>query len=149
MPESLESVVEAAARVRASGRCLGYASGVFDLFHRGHLSFLRECKSRCDVLIIGVDTDALVRSRKGIERPRDPISRRIEAVLNSGFADLAFPKECSADNFIGRISPARYFIAEDKDFSPRRMAILSRIGVELVLVPRTKGISTSDLLGRG
>jgi cytidyltransferase-like protein len=148
MSKSLEAAVDAAARGRRSGHSVGYASGVFDLFHRGHLRFLRECKSRCDFFIVGVDSDLLVGLRKGPERPLEPVSSRIEAVLRSCLADLAFSKDRTADEFIGRIQPDRYFIPEDKVFSPLRKAILARMGTELIIIPRLKGISTSDLLSK-
>jgi len=109
---TLESAIDAAERARELGLCVGYASGVFDLFHQGHLSLLIDCRSRCDFLIVGVDSDAAVKSRKGPERPHDPTRRRVKSVQESGYADFIFSKECSADQFIGRLRPDRYFLRE-------------------------------------
>ena len=46
---------------------IGYAAGVFDLFHIGHLKLLKNAKGLCDRLIVGVTTDDLV-LYKGIKR---------------------------------------------------------------------------------
>jgi len=48
---------------------VGMTSGAFDLLHDFHLRFLKQCRRQCDVLIVGVDSDRLVRERKGPDRP--------------------------------------------------------------------------------
>jgi len=54
---------------KKSSKRIVLLTGVFDILHPGHLKFLEESKECGDVLIVGVDTDALVKEFKGERRP--------------------------------------------------------------------------------
>jgi D-beta-D-heptose 7-phosphate kinase/D-beta-D-heptose 1-phosphate adenosyltransferase len=55
---------------RAEGKRIGFTNGVFDLVHPGHVSLLRFSRDHCEVLIVGINSDASVRRLgKGEERP--------------------------------------------------------------------------------
>lgn len=68
------------ACVRGRGQTVGLASGSFDLIHFHHVLFLTRCRRSCDVLVVGVDSDELVRERKGEGRPVVYDSRRVAMV---------------------------------------------------------------------
>ena len=67
---------------------IGYAPGVYDLFHVGHLNILRHAKSRCDYLIAGVVSDGIAERVKG-SRPVIPLAERLEIVRSITFVDEA------------------------------------------------------------
>jgi rfaE bifunctional protein nucleotidyltransferase chain/domain len=76
-PEDLPRLREAAA---AAGRTIALANGVFDLFHVGHLRYLRGAKAEADLLVVAVNSDRSTRENKGPGRPVVPESERAEIV---------------------------------------------------------------------
>ena len=69
----------------------GYTSGVFDLFHIGHLNILKRAKERCEFLIVGVTTDGLVYDRKA-KYPVIPFEERMEIVESVRYVDRVIPQ---------------------------------------------------------
>ncbi|HIC83615.1 MAG TPA: glycerol-3-phosphate cytidylyltransferase, partial [Candidatus Marinimicrobia bacterium] len=70
---------------------IGYTTGVFDLFHIGHLNILKRAKLECDYLIVGITTDELAMSVKG-EKPFIPFEERMEIVEAIKFVDEVVPQ---------------------------------------------------------
>jgi len=67
-------------------KIIGYTTGVFDLFHIGHLRLLKRAKMHCDYLIVGVSSDELVNSYKN-KLPIIPLSHRMEIVNSISYVD--------------------------------------------------------------
>ena len=69
---------------------IGYTTGVYDLFHIGHVNLLKNARSMCDKLIVGVTVDELAGYKE--KQPIIPFSERIEIVRSCRYVDLAVPQ---------------------------------------------------------
>ncbi len=74
--------------IRSTGRVIVATSGVFDLWHDGHGSYLEDAGKMGDVLIVGVDSDKLVQDRKGPTRPIYGQDLRQKVVASCGAVDF-------------------------------------------------------------
>lgn len=70
---------------------IGYTTGVFDLFHIGHLNILRNAKLECDHLIVGITTDELSLKEKG-RKPVIPFTERLTIVESIQYVDSVVPQ---------------------------------------------------------
>jgi len=75
---ALEDLPRLRAAATAAGRTLALANGVFDLFHVGHLRYLRGAKAEADLLVVAVNSDVSTRLVKGPGRPVVPEGERAE-----------------------------------------------------------------------
>lgn len=105
-PLSRLSAAALAARLRRSGRKIVFTNGVFDILHRGHVTYLEKAKSFGDVLIIGCNTDASVRRLKGPSRPINPQADRAALLLALRCVDhVVLFGEDTPDRLIRAIKP--------------------------------------------
>ena len=127
---------------------LGYTQGVFDLFHVGHLSLINRAASMCERLIVGVNSDALVRAYKN-KTPVIPEENRAQIVRN-----LKSVYECKVVTTLDKVELFRelhfdaVFIGDDWKGNPRWIQTekdLSAFGVDVVYLPHTPNISSSLL----
>jgi glycerol-3-phosphate cytidylyltransferase len=140
-----ENVHVLAERLSRISGTVGYTSGVFDLFHRGHLNYLTACKRIVDVLVVGVDNDILVRVNKGQNRPYEQCPARLAKVQGTGLADELFIKEFSSDRLIPVIRPNKYFIPSNREISLHRRRLLNDLSIELIIILYTDSISTTAI----
>ncbi len=129
-------------------KIIGYAPGVFDLFHVGHLNVLRHARSRCDHLIAGVVSDELCVHLKGLE-PFVPAAERLEIVRHIDYVDEVY-EELVPDKLdtweVLRFD--RIFKGDDWRGTPRwnkLEADFAAVGVEVVFFPYTVHTSSSKL----
>jgi D-glycero-beta-D-manno-heptose 1-phosphate adenylyltransferase len=74
--------------LKAKGRTVVLANGCFDLFHVGHIRYLRAAKSQGDVLVVAINSDSSVRRLKGPGRPILPQEERAEILTAFSFVDF-------------------------------------------------------------
>ena len=127
---------------------IGYAPGVYDLFHVGHLNLLRLARPHCDVLVAGVVSDEVVARTKGI-RPFVPLAERLDIVSSIGVVDDVYAEQTldklDAWNDVGF---SRIFKGDDwrGTVAGRNLeARLGAVGVEVVYFPYTMHTSSSLL----
>lgn len=70
---------------------IGYTTGVYDLFHIGHLNLLRNARNLCDRLVVGVTSDDLVAYKN--KRSVIPFTERMEIVRACRYVDAVVPQE--------------------------------------------------------
>ncbi len=126
---------------------IGYTSGVFDLFHIGHLNLLKNAKSMCDKLIVGVTTDDLV-AYKG-KSPMIPFCDRIEIVRSIKYVDAVVPQETMDKSVMcKKLKVNILFVGDDWHSTEKWDSIekeLLDIGIKIIYFPYTKGISTTKI----
>ncbi len=88
--------------------------GVWDLIHEGHAQYLQKAKKLGDVLIVAVDTDEVVKYRKGPNRPIVPEKERVKMISHLKHVDLIVMKESKTDHgkLIRTIKPDILVISE-------------------------------------
>lgn len=130
---------------------IGYTTGVYDMFHIGHLNILKRAKEQCDYLIVGVSTDELVQRDKN-KTPIIPFSERCAIVEAIKYVDKVVPQPDK--NKFGAWEKYHFnkmFVGSDwkgtqqwtrfeEEFSP--------VGVEIVYLDHTDGISSTILRDR-
>jgi len=124
---------------------IGYTTGVFDLFHVGHVNILRNAKSMCDRLIVGVSVDKLV-SYKG-KNSVIPFEERIEVVRSSRFVDLAVPQDRMDKIEAWKRYKFNIMFVGDDWYKSKKWNELesefSSVGVKIIYFPYTNSTSSS------
>lgn len=124
---------------------IGYTTGVYDLFHIGHLNLLKNAKGLCDKLIVGVTVDELVAYKQ--KKAVIPFEERIEIVRNIKCVDVAIPQN-TIDKFEAwkKLHYDVLFVGDDwyATSSWEKMEEeLKQVGVRIIYFPYTKTTSST------
>lgn len=124
---------------------IGYTTGVFDLFHIGHLMMLKNAKAMCDKLVVGVTVDELVAYKH--KKAVIPFEERIEIVRSIEYVDVAIP-QTSMNKFDAweKLKFDIMFVGDDwygtekwKEYERQ----FDEVGVKIMYFPYTKGTSST------
>ena len=145
------SSTELVTKIRAGGLKIGYTTGVFDMFHIGHLNILKNAKAQCDYLIVGVSTDECVQSYKH-KTPIIPFEERVKIVESIQYVDEVVPQE-SMDKYEAWKRLGFHILFHGNDWRGSSMyndieQKLNAVGCKIVFLPHTDGISSSILRGK-
>jgi len=125
---------------------IGYTTGVFDLFHIGHLNLLKNAKALCDKLVVGVTTDELMLKYKN-KKAIIPFEDRLEIIRNIKCVDAVVPQR-DMDKFRmwKKLKFDIMFVGDDWYETLKWKEIESQfkiVGVKIVYFPYTKGVSST------
>lgn len=126
---------------------IGYTTGVYDLFHIGHLNLLKNAKGMCDKLIVGVTVDELV-AYKG-KKSMIPFEDRIELVRSCRYVDAAVPQyDMDKLTACKKLGATYLFVGDDwygtdkwKEYEKE----FAKEGIRIIYFPYTKGVSSTQI----
>ena len=126
---------------------IGYTTGVYDLFHIGHLNLLKNAKGLCDKLIVGVTVDELV-AYKG-KRSLIPFEDRIEIVRSIKYVDAAVPQyDMDKLTACKKLGAKVLFVGDDWYATDKWKAYekeFEQAGIRIVYFPYTQGTSSTQI----
>lgn len=129
---------------------IGYTTGVYDMFHIGHLNILRRAKEQCDYLIVGVSVDELVKQEKN-KTPVIPFDERAAIIQSIKYVDQVIPQYNKDKMEIWEILRFdKMFVGSDwkgTDAWNNYEQQFETVGVEIVYLQHTNGISSTHLTG--
>ncbi len=139
-------------QVRARGQRLVVTNGCFDILHAGHVTYLAAARELGDALLIGLNSDASVRSLKGAGRPVNSEQDRATVLAALAAVDgVCVFEEVDALRFLAEVKPDIY--AKGGDYTidtinqPERRLIESH-GGKVVILPGVPGRSTSSVIAK-
>jgi len=131
--------------IEAKKMVIGYTSGVYDLFHIGHLNLLRNAKAMCDKLIVGVSEDKLVgyKNKKAVI----PFQERLEIIQSIDCVNAAVPQS-NLDKYAmwEKLKFDIMFVGDDWYADERWKELdkkFAEVSVKIIYFPYTKGTSST------
>lgn len=129
-------------------KVIGFTAGTFDMFHIGHLNLIKNARSRCDYLIVGVNSDQLVKEYKG-KSAVVPLTERMEIIKSLRYVDEVM----QIDSLDKKISwdEKHYdllFIGDDWKGNSRweeTAKEMKQYGVKTIFLPHTEGTNSTLL----
>jgi len=146
-----EQLVPLLAQARTQGKRIVFTNGCFDLMHVGHTRYLQAAKALGDLLVVGVNSDASVKSlNKSPDRPIVPESQRAEVLAALGCVDhVVLFAEPDPHRLIRAVQPD--VLVKGGDWSVETIVgrdIVEGRGGVVKTIPLVPGVSTTTLIHR-
>ena len=143
---SLDELSKTVEHLKGIGLKIVLTSGSFDLIHLGHAKYLAKAKELGDVLVVGVDSDAKIRRRKGEDRPMVPERERLEMLAHQRPVDLLYLKPDDEERWalIKAVEPDVLVLTADHSYGADEQAALEEIVGRIAIVERQATITTSE-----
>lgn len=135
---------------RDDGHKVGFANGVFDLLHLGHLRVLKAARAACDKLVVAINSDASVKRLKGPERPVQTDAIRAEILSNLQDVDLVviFEEDTPIDVIEASVPDV---LVKGGDYKAEEVVgypFITERGGQVLIVPTLQGQSTTGTIGK-
>ena len=138
------------AEARAAGKRVVFTNGGFEILHVGHVRSLVDARSRGDLLLVAVNSDASIRRNKGEGRPVVPEAERVEVLCALECVDLVTVfDDPTVARLLRLLRPQVH--AKGRDYTPENLPereTVREIGAEIAIVGDPKDHATTDLLER-
>lgn len=143
---SLDEMTQTVAHLRGLGQRIVLTSGSFDLIHLGHVKYLARAKELGDILVVGVDSDAKIKRRKGDDRPMVPQAERLELLAHQRPVDLIYLKEDDEPRWglIKAVAPDVLVLTEEHSYDDDQMTELLETVGRVEILPRQAAVTTSE-----
>lgn len=146
----LSDLIQMLKNLRKSGKLIVFTNGCFDILHVGHVRYLTAARSEGDVLVVGLNSDASVKSIKPDNRPIVNQEQRAEVLAGLGVVDfITIFDESDPMPLIRAIKPD--ILVKGADWKEKEIVgadVVKAYGGKVVRVEVVPGISTSRIIQR-
>ena len=138
------------AAEKAGGKTIVLANGCFDLFHVGHIRYLRGARAKGDILVVAINSDASVRKLKGKGRPIFSQRERAEILSAFFFVDyVSIFRQTNVEKVLVALKPDVHVKGSDytEETVPEKDTV-RRDGGQVAIAGGPKMRNTSDIIKR-
>lgn len=137
-------------RLKDNNKKIVFTNGCFDIFHVGHLRYLKESANYGDILVVGVNSDASIKRLKGNKRPIVPQNERMELLSSLSFVTYVVPfDEDTPYEIIKKIKPD--IITKGGDYNPDEVVgkdVVESRGGKVIICPLVENKSTTNIIDK-
>lgn len=137
-------------KLKGNTKKIVFTNGCFDIFHVGHLRYLKESAKYGDILVVGVNSDASIKRLKGAKRPIVPQAERMELLSSLSFVTYVVPfDEDTPYEIIKKIKPN--IITKGGDYNPNDVVgkdVVESQGGKVIICPLIENKSTTNIIDK-